>query len=602
MLEFIKKSYLSTIEDVVNTETEWKITSDTAGLNILDSVPMSSENLNSFESDIIVAENTSVYIWYKLKLSNGEIKDWVGPIEYISRESNISNDLKPITRVKTPTVYWDNINLHNGNLPLVVNSSEFKGDSLDGHLATTWLFKTPEDKIITYSMFDTMNRLSYSLNRNSLNLSQYEYINCYIKHHSANGATSDFNRIKIPTRVYPFRYSGSLVCDSRDNYIFSLIPFSGLNPMVDKVEFIDVSTGKLTYIVDTTTIWSNITIQSNTFKPDNRYKIICHLAENPVYPKTLELELNTKKISDVVEYSNVLEYDINSLTTIDKTINIDNNYNGVDRLISNQSIVYNLNNVYRLNIDNNDFSTTVITRESNVVNAMSGEYRLFPISKTSMFIIYRLIIGANLTVKKINIVNNHMMFDANFIPMDFVVDNTNHNLKQNSTISEDSKYIYSLYKSGSVVGLISFNLTTGVISILDSISSLVSSILITNTILVTNADRKLTIIDTNTGLWYNLNIGYHGWIELGVFPDDFRYYGGEHRYITLADRSILFLNTYNNKLVRLKTNLSIEESDDLTDTSLIDTSNIVMLDSRGVLIFVNTANNKLIRLEPNKII
>ena len=167
MLEFIKKSYLSTIEGVVNTETEWKITSDRAGLTILDSVPMSSENLNSFESDIIVAENTSVYIWYKLKLSNGEIKDWLGPIEYISRESNISNDLKPITRVKTPTIYWDDINLHNGNLPLVVNSSEFKGDSLDGHLATTWVFKTPEDKIITYSIFDTMNRLSYSLNRNS---------------------------------------------------------------------------------------------------------------------------------------------------------------------------------------------------------------------------------------------------------------------------------------------------------------------------------------------------------------------------------------------------------------------------------------------------
>lgn len=602
MLEFIKKSYLSTIEGVVNTETEWKITSDRAGLNILDSVPMSSENLNSFKSDIIVAENTSVYIWYKLKLSNGEIKDWVGPIEYISRENNISNDLKPITRVKTPTIYWDDTNLHNGNLPLVVNSSEFKGDSLDGHLATTWIFKTPEDKIITYSMFDTTNRLSYSLNRNSLNLNQYEYINCYIKHHSANGATSDFNHIKIPTRVYPFRYSGSLVCDSRDSYTFSLTHFSELNPMVDKVEFIDVNTGKLTYTVDTTIVWSNITIPSNTFKPDNRYKIICHLTENPVYPKTLELELNTKKISDMVEYSNVLEYDINSLTTIDKTINIDNNYKGVDRLISNQSIVYNLNNLYRLSLENDEITTTPITKESDVLNAMSGEYKLFNISKTSMFIIYRLTSGVNLIVRKINIVNNHMMFDVNFTPMSFVVDNTNHNLKQNSTISEDGKYIYSLYKSGSVVGLISFNLTTGVISILDSISSLVSSISITNTILVTNADRKLIIVDTNTGLWYNLNIGYHGWIELGVFPDAFRYYSGEHRYITLADRSILFLNTYNKKLVRLKTNLTIEESNTIVDVGNINTSNIVMLDSRGVLIFINRADNKLITLNPNKII
>lgn len=602
MLEFIKKSYLSTIEGVVNTETEWKITSDTAGLNILDSVPMSSENLNSFESDIIVAENTSVYIWYKLKLSNGEIKDWVGPIEYISRESNISNDLKPITRVKTPTVYWDDINLHNGNLPLVVNSSEFKGDSLDGHLATTWVFKTPEDKIITYSIFDTMNRLSYTLSRINLNLNQYEYINCYIKHHSANGATSDFNHIKIPTRVYPFRYSGSLVCDSRDNYIFSLIPFSGLNPMVDRVDFIEADNNKLTYTVDTTIVWSNIIIPANTFKPDNRYKIICHLTENPLYPKTLELELNTKKITDMVEYNNVLEYDVNSLTTIDKTINIDNNYKGVDRLISNQSIVYNLNNLYRLNLENDEITTTPITKESNVLSVMNGEYKLFNISKTSMFIIYRLTNGINLTVRKINIVNNHMMFDVNFTPMDFVVDNTNHNLKQNSTISEDGKYIYSLYKSGSVVGLISFNLTTGVISILDSISSLVSSISITNTILVTNADRKLTIIDTNTGLWYNLNIGYHSWIELGVFPDTFINYGGEHRYITLADRSILFLTTYNNKLIRLKTNLTIEESDILENASTINTSNIVMLDSRGVLLFIDSANNKLLTLEPNKII
>lgn len=599
MLEFIKKSYISTIEGVINTETEWKITSDRQGLNILDSIPMSSDAVNSFESDIIISENTSVYIWYKLKLSNGEVKDWIGPIEYVSRSSNISNDLRPITRVKTPTIYWNNDDIVNGNLPLVVNSSEFKGDSLDGHLATTWIFKTPDDKILTYSMFNTMNRLSYSLNRNSLNLSKYDYITCYIKHHGADGACSDFGVIDIPTRIYPFKYIGDLVIDNRDTYLFSLMSFSDVNPSVDLVEFKDSTTGKIVYSVDTSTIWSNITIQPNTFKPDNKYIIICHLQDSDRYSNTLELELRTTKVKDMVEYNNTLEYDINNLNIIDKNIVIDDSVTGVGRLISNQSIVSISNNLYKILYDGN-IDIIPLTIQNDVYSAMTLDYKIFNISNTTLFMLYR--VGDKLILSKLIVIDNDIKFDNTATNMEFMIDDTDHNLKYNSSISEDGKYIYSLYRLGDVIGLISFNTSTGVVSILDSISTLVSNILLTKTIVISASDRKITLIDITTGLWYNLNIGHSSWVELGVLPDSFKNFTGEYKYIVLADRSILFLNVFNSKIIRIKTNLKIEESDIITESDIINNANIVLLDSRGVLTMINSYANKLVLVEPKEII
>ena len=605
MFEYIKKPYVSPVEGITNTKTGWKITSDPEGLNIIDEFLPSSETLNRLLSDILVLPGEKVYIWYKLELSNGEIKDYVGPIEFVSREDNITSDLKPITRVNTPSALWDVDDLNSGFNNLIIKSSEFNGDALDGHLATTWVFKTPEDEIIYYSLFSTANKYQITLNRAGLNIDKYDYIKVYIKHHSANGSTSDFGVTNIPINVYPFKFIGDNILNARLDYNFTIVPYDVGNPNISEIRVVGLKDG-LTYFTFTDMSTLSFTIPAYTLKDNSSYYIQSFVSDtdNGTYPLKLDSLIDTKPISNSIVYTNTIEYDISTLAVaVDNTIDV--SYHIRDKLIDNKLVSFNklsnLFNLHTLNLSTNELDTMVLNHDISI-NALIGiDYKIFNLSSNRMILISRL--SNTIRIHRLKVVSNTVVIDTSFTVIESIVLNTNHNIANTATISEDEKYVYFVSIKDTYIELGSANLSSSIYEVLDNRTDLTTVSYNPNTmVLQTVGDKKLISFGGNGDLWYYYNQTNQQWIAMGILPaeliaDNFVPY----RVMLLGDRSVLVCTDYDTprKLIRFKSNMNTEIID--LDISLRN-YNIFTLDSLGILYGYSDILNSRLTLRPTKII
>jgi hypothetical protein len=605
MFEYIKKPYISPVEGITNTKTGWKITTDPEGVVIVDEFLPSVETLNRLVSDRIIPSGEKVYIWYKLELSNGEIKDYVGPIEFISREDNITSDLKPITRVNTPSALWDDDNLNSGYNNLIIKSSEFNGDPLDGHLATTWVFKTPDDKIIDFKIFDTINIYQITLNRAGLNLDKYNYIKAYVKHHSANGSVSDFGLTIIPIRVYPFKFVDDNIFNSRLDYVFNIIPYDIGNPNISEIRVVSLKDGltKLTF-TDMNTL--TFTIPAYTLADDSSYYIQSFVSDTQdgKYPLKLDSLVHTKSVTNSILYSNVLEYDLTDMVVSPDT-SVDINYHVRDKLVNNKLISYNKQtskfNLHTLNTSTTELDTTILTHDVSIDALFGVDYKLFNLSNNKLILITRL--GTSIKIYRLRVVNNIVTIDTTFTIIESIVTNTAHNLANTATISEDEKYVYFISIKDTYIELGAGNLATSIYDVLDNRTDLTTVSYNPNTmVLQTVGDKKLISFGGNGDLWYYYNINDLQWIAMGKVPaeliaDNFVPY----RVMLLGDRSVLVCMDYDTprKIIRFKPNMNTEVLD--LNLSLRD-YNIFTIDSVGILYAYSYISNSRIKLIPTKII
>ena len=141
-LTITKPAYKADSSGVTNTATSWKVTSDIAGLLVMDTVSESTTMVNQYFSTVLVTVETPVYVWYKMRMSNGELKDWVGPIPYVNRQNNVTNVISPIARVETPILTLSSATPIDSNIDTItINTSRFRGDEYDGLESSTWYIK-----------------------------------------------------------------------------------------------------------------------------------------------------------------------------------------------------------------------------------------------------------------------------------------------------------------------------------------------------------------------------------------------------------------------------------------------------------------------------
>lgn len=605
MFEYIKKPYVSPVPGITNTKTGWKITTDPEGLDIVDEFLPSVDTVNGLVSDRIVSAGSKVYIWYKLELSNGEIKDYVGPIEFISREDNITSDLKPITRVNTPSALWDEDNLNSGYNNLVITSTEFNGDALDGHLSSTWIFKTPEGKILYYSIFDSTNKYKFTLNRASLNLDKYDYIDIYLKHHSANGGVSDFGITRLPIKLFPFKFIGDDTFNARLDYTFTISPYDIAIPNISEIRIVGLKDGLLRMtFTDMSTL--SFTIPAHTLADDSSYYVQSFVLDtnNGVYPLKLDSLIHSRSITNSIIYNNILEYDITDMTTsIDNTIDID--YYVSDKLINNRLVSYNnqsnVFNLHTLNLSTNELDTTTLTHDISIDALIGSDYRIFNLSNNRLLLISRL--GTSIKIHRLKVLATTVVIDTSFTVVENIVVNTNHNIANTATISEDERYVYFISIKDTHIELGSGDIATSVYTVLDNRADLTTVSYNPNTmVLQTVGDKKLISFGGNGDLWHYYDITNHQWIAMGVLPsalinDNYIPY----RVMLLGDRSVLICMDYDipKKLIRFKPNMNTEV---LKLDIPLRNYNIFTIDSLGTLYGYSHALNSRLKIIPSKIL
>lgn len=605
MFEYIKKPYVSPVPGITNTKTGWKLTTDPEGLVIVDEFLPSVDTVNRLLSDRIIPAGSKVYIWYKLELSNGEIKDYVGPIEFISREDNITSDLKPITRVNTPSALWDEGNLNSGYNNLIIYSTEFNGDALDGHLASTWIFKTPEGKILDYSIFDSSNKYQITLNRASLNLDKYDYIDIYLKHHSANGSVSNFGITRLDIKLFPFKFIGDNIFNARLDYNFTISPYDIAIPNISAIRVVGLKDG-LTHMTFTDMSTLSFTIPAHTLANDSSYYVQSFVSDtnNGVYPLKLDSLIHSRSITNSIVYNNILEYDIADMTTTPDT-SVDIDYYLSDKLINNKVISYNnISNVFNLhilNLNTNELDTAIINHDMAIDALIGSDYKIFNLSNDRLLLISRL--GTSIKIHRLKVLSTAIVIDTTFTVIENLVVNTNHNLANTATISEDERYVYFISIKDTHIELGSGDIATSIYTVLDNRSDLTTVSYNPNTmVLQTVGDKKLISFGGNGDLWHYYNVNDQQWIAMGILPatlisDNFTPY----RVMLLGDRSVLVCMDYDTpkKLIRFKPNMNTEIID--LDIAL-RSYNIFTLDSLGILYGYSYALNSRLKIIPTKII
>lgn len=605
MFEYIKKPYVSPVPGITNTKTGWKLTTDPEGLVIVDEFLPSVDTVNRLLSDRIIPAGSKVYIWYKLELSNGEIKDYVGPIEFISREDNITSDLKPITRVNTPSALWDEDNLNSGYNNLIIYSTEFNGDALDGHLASTWIFKTPEGKILDYSIFDSSNKYQITLNRASLNLDKYDYIDIYLKHHSANGSVSNFGITRLDIKLFPFKFIGDNIFNARLDYNFTISPYDIATPNISEIRVVGLKDG-LTHMTFTDMSTLSFTIPAHTLADDSSYYVQSFVSDtnNGVYPLKLDSLIHSRSITNSIVYNNILEYDIADMTTTPDT-SVDIDYYLSDKLINNKVISYNnISNVFNLhilNLNTNELDTAIINHDVAIDALIGSDYKIFNLSNDRLLLISRL--GTSIKIHRLKVLSTAIVIDTTFTVIENLVVNTNHNLANTATISEDERYVYFISIKDTHIELGSGDVATSIYTILDNRSDLTTVSYNPNTmVLQTVGDKKLISFGGNGDLWHYYNINDQQWIAMGILPstliaDNFTPY----RVMLLGDRSVLVCMDYDTpkKLIRFKPNMNTE----IVELNIaLRSYNIFTLDSLGILYGYSYALNSRLKIIPTKII
>lgn len=598
MIEYIKGPYVSPISGVINTETGWRVTTDKAGLHILDEVEMSSEVVDSYFSNILVPKNEEVYIWYQMKMNNGEIKEWAGPFPYQSRDSNISNDLKPLLRVETPYPIMKKDSLSIGNDMIKIESSVFRGDPLDGILASTWIVKNPKGEILAFYPNDSERVNEITLNRAVLGLDRYEYIDVYLQHHSANGSISNFGVVRFDLRVFPFKYSGAIVVDNTIDYKFSIIPYNSSYPGLKNIRLVEAKTGKKIYeITDVSTL--EYIIPPYTMVDNREYVLECYTISSPdlSFPLKLNVNIKTSALGEVLEYIERVDYDLGII--LPKTFT-STDAKGEYRLVNDIAYVLNRDlSISRYTVDKlaERFDISTMSIDADVVPYLTDDSKLFNLRSGKLILVSR--VENVLNFVPIRIVADRVCLDLIRDVTTYPVDDIEHNISNTATLSLDDNNIYISVVSEGELHFLGYNVYNTSISELPVRDRMdISTYNPSSMLLIANGlDTIFSIggnVDDDTYYEYIIKSGQ--WIPRGILDTE-DIVLEDKSAILLQNKSTLFLNNDDNDRYMITID-SLNAVHTTEATQSITTYDLSFIDVKGTLYLLSFEARRIIVVKP----
>lgn len=544
-LTITKPAYKADSSGVTNTATSWKVTSDIAGLLVMDTVSESTTMVNQYFSTVLVPVETPVYVWYKMRMSNNELKDWVGPIPYVNRQNNVTNIISPIARVETPILTLSSATPIDSNIDTItINTSRFRGDEYDGLESSTWYIKA-DGKIIYSVINDEINKTSLSVSKQALMLGKYSNIIVGCKHQSSNNGSSEFGMLSIDLSLYPFTFVGATSVSILDDYTFSLVNKDTTNAVyISSIILREISTNNIVYQNDTP---SNTTVIARTiFDFNTKYKLELTIKHsNTIYASKMTVLLTTKAREDVLEYDVDVDYDFSTFTTLN-TNTIQMQSNAV--MMQSEAIVkYGTT----LKILFRELGGTYITRDLGLDATLSAlvktDIRAIKLDTGDIITI----VNTNNTLKiyRCRIIDDVLtvVVDTNVCTIAF---NGTINIENNITIGEGDDYLYLMYlDTSNSLRFVNVNVLTMVTTILPSRVAILAVNYKPDTLcLVAVSKRNILCFggEYNSNKIYKYDIIGLGWTLYGLLPDALVSTNDLHIFrpdnVKLKNRTIFFTN------------------------------------------------------------
>lgn len=574
-IRITKANYIMDSNGITNVSTSWKVTSDLSGLVILDQITESTEMVNQYFSSVLVPIDTPVYVWYSMKMSNGEVKDFVGPIEYVNRTNNVTNIISPLARVDTPILTLSSATPVDSNIDtLTINTSSFRGDEYDGLAATTWYVKA--DGKIIYSVIESdMHKTSISISKQALSLGQYNSITIGAKHHSSNNGSSEFGKLNLELTLYPFKYVGDTIISSIDDFKFDIVNNDNTNNVyMSAITLREVSNSEIVYQNLTPT--NNNTIPSTVLNYNTKYKLEITIKHNDdSYTSKMIILIGTEARTNVLEYDRDYEFDISNYMTPQATI-LNVGSNGM--MAYGYSLVMYNKKLYKIAKDVNDvYSSTILTMDATLnANVING-IRAIPLDNGDIVVLIDNI--TSIKVYKCKIISDVLTIIPTYAIT--LAKNSTIDLYNNVTVSEDYKHMYMMYiDNGGGLRFNSVELSTLVTTILPNMPLISEADFISDTLFLgVISSRYIATFGGkyNNNKIYKYDMIGQGWVLHGLIPDDILSTNALDAFkpnnIKLKDGSILFTNALD--ITTLAT-----MGDDI-NINIVETTNNVIMNNRA---------------------
>lgn len=574
-IRITKANYIMDTNGITNVSTSWKVTSDLSGLVILDQITESIEMVNQYFSSVLVPIDTPVYVWYSMKMSNGEVKDFVGPIEYVNRTNNVTNVISPLARVDTPILTLSSATPVDSNIDtLTINTSSFRGDEYDGLAATTWYVKA--DGKIIYSVIESdMHKTSISISKQALSLGQYNSITIGAKHHSSNNGSSEFGKLNLELTLYPFKYVGDTIISSIDDFKFDIVNNDNTNNVyMSAITLREVSNSEIVYQNLTPT--NNTTIPSTVLNYNTKYKLeitIKHADDS--YTSKMIILIGTEARTNVLEYDRDYEFDISNYIAPQATI-LNVGSNGM--MAYGYSLVMYNKKLYKIAKDVNDvYSSTILTMDATLnANVING-IRAIPLDNGDIVVLIDNI--TSIKVYKCKIISDVLTTIPTYAIT--LAKNSTIDLYNNVTVSEDYKHMYMMYiDNGGGLRFNSVELSTLITTILPNMPLISEADFISDTLFLgVISSRYIATFGGkyNNNKIYKYDMIGQGWVLHGLIPDDILSTNALDAFkpnnIKLKDGSILFTNALD--ITTLAT-----MGDDI-NINIVETTNNVIMNNRA---------------------
>lgn len=601
-IEYIKRPYVSPIDGVTNTKTGWKLTRDSKGMEVIEELAPSAQNKDRYFTNMKIPINNRVYIWYQMELSSGEVKDYVGPFPYESRESNVTNDIKPVMRIETPYITVDEDSLYSGSSMILLKSSVFRGDRLDGHLSSTWFVKSP-DGVILHSVIDSsLQKYEIRVDRSVLGLGDYDYVYIGLKHHGANGGSSDFYVTKLDLSIYPFKFIGDSVIKSTDDYRFSIKPYNPANPNISKVRVVNSISNEL-YLEFTNMADLNFTIPAYTL-PDNTDIRIESYVQNTVvgdkrYPLRLDTNLVTASLPNRMDYDTTKEYDFTNVETYDFT---SHSLVGSYHLINNKTYVLSLSGMQISRLDYNPinglFDITPMTIDSKILPYMSSDSKLLNLRDGSLMLVSR--VSRVISFVRMNISGNSIIINDRLPVRVIPCLNVNHELINTVAMDLTDSKIYLYTMNDNNVSFMALDIRRNVLETLPIREDVTKENYKPLKMILLMSDYGNVVSfgghDKST-LVYEYVVKTSEWIPREMIDASIVNNIIKGTATLLVNKEILLLGTYNSTgdVYMLDRTQKVKESD---ATISITTFNVNILDNTGRLYLMNSSTGKIAIIKP----